>query len=111
MSISIRIILSSALLCIPMVYSVACGGQAPVADQHQEAQVVQAGGGEQVKAPKSFDGKPPVGTKARCVVMGYEFIVSENTESSVYKGKTYVFCCPGCKGQFEADPEKFLKKS
>ncbi|MGM0406066.1 MAG: YHS domain-containing protein [Thermoplasmatota archaeon] len=25
-----------------------------------------------------------------------------------YKGKTYYFCAPGCKAQFEEDPEKYL---
>jgi YHS domain-containing protein len=24
-----------------------------------------------------------------------------------YKGKKVYFCCPGCKGKFEADPEKY----
>jgi YHS domain-containing protein len=27
---------------------------------------------------------------------------------SVYKGKTYYFCAPGCKKAFDKDPEKFL---
>ncbi|RPI30197.1 MAG: YHS domain-containing protein [Chloroflexota bacterium] len=26
-----------------------------------------------------------------------------------YKGKTYYFCSPGCKADFEKDPEKYLK--
>ncbi len=25
-----------------------------------------------------------------------------------YKGKIYYFCAPGCKAQFEEDPEKYL---
>ena len=25
-----------------------------------------------------------------------------------YKGKTYYFCAPGCKADFEKDPEKYL---
>ena len=25
---------------------------------------------------------------------------------TVYKGKTYYFCAPGCKAAFEKDPEK-----
>jgi YHS domain-containing protein len=25
-----------------------------------------------------------------------------------YKGKTYYFCAPGCKKQFEKDPGKYL---
>lgn len=28
--------------------------------------------------------------------------------SYTYKGTTYYFCAPGCKVQFEKDPEKFL---
>jgi Cu+-exporting ATPase len=27
---------------------------------------------------------------------------------SVYKGKTYYFCAPGCKSAFDKDPEKYL---
>jgi Cu+-exporting ATPase len=26
-----------------------------------------------------------------------------------YKGKTYYFCSPGCKADFEKDPERYLK--
>jgi YHS domain-containing protein len=28
---------------------------------------------------------------------------------SEYKGKKYYFCAPGCKKQFEADPEKYAE--
>jgi len=28
---------------------------------------------------------------------------------SVYKGKTYYFCAPGCKIAFDENPEKYLK--
>jgi YHS domain-containing protein len=27
-----------------------------------------------------------------------------------YKGKKVYFCCPGCKEQFEKEPEKYLGK-
>ncbi|MBN2526181.1 MAG: YHS domain-containing protein [Deltaproteobacteria bacterium] len=40
--------------------------------------------------------------------MKNEFAVSDSTQFSEYKGKFYVFCCPGCKPQFDADPEKYL---
>ncbi len=30
---------------------------------------------------------------------------------SDYKGRTYYFCCPGCKASFERDPEKYLTPS
>ncbi|NJE41946.1 YHS domain-containing protein [Thermococcus sp. GR6] len=37
--------------------------------------------------------------------------VSEETEFKVeYSGKTYYFCSPHCKAQFEADPEKYVKE-
>ncbi len=55
-----------------------------------------------------FDKMPPVGTPAKCPVMGSEFKVKEDSEFAVYQGKTYVFCCPGCKPQFEKDPEKYI---
>lgn len=28
--------------------------------------------------------------------------------TSVYKGKTYYFCAPGCKAAFDRDPERYL---
>ena len=59
--------------------------------------------------PVAFDAPPPVGTKAHCPVMGNDFTVSEGTARSEHKGKHYVFCCPGCKPGFDADPEKYLK--
>ena len=31
--------------------------------------------------------------------------------SSEYKQKQYFFCSSNCKGQFDNDPEKFIKKS
>jgi YHS domain-containing protein len=27
---------------------------------------------------------------------------------TVYKGKTYYFCAPGCKAEFEENPEKYV---
>ncbi|MBI3947285.1 MAG: YHS domain-containing protein [Armatimonadetes bacterium] len=29
---------------------------------------------------------------------------------SVYKGKTYYFCCKGCKPQFDKNPAKHIGK-
>ena len=28
--------------------------------------------------------------------------------TSIYKGKTYYFCAPGCKREFDKDPEKYV---
>ena len=37
--------------------------------------------------------------------------VDEKTakHKSVYNGKTYYFCAPGCKFVFDENPEKYLK--
>jgi YHS domain-containing protein len=46
-----------------------------------------------------------------CPVSGDSFKKSEFTESMDYEGKTYYFCCAGCKDKFEKNPEKYAKKS
>ncbi len=56
-----------------------------------------------------FDGMPATGTRAFCPVLKNEFEVTPNSTHSVYKGKTYVFCCPGCKPRFDENPEKYIK--
>lgn len=40
-----------------------------------------------------------------------KMIVDEKTAKykTVYNGKTYYFCAPGCKIAFKATPEKFLE--
>jgi YHS domain-containing protein len=60
-------------------------------------------------APKSFDKPPALGTQATCPVMGGKFAVKKNTTRSEHKGKHYVFCCPGCKPKFDANPGKYTK--
>lgn len=37
--------------------------------------------------------------------------VDEKTAAakSEYQGKTYYFCAPGCKKEFDSNPEKYLK--
>jgi len=42
-----------------------------------------------------------------CPVMGGEINKAIFTE---YKGKKVYFCCPACKGKFEANPEKYIDK-
>lgn len=42
-----------------------------------------------------------------CPVMGGAVNKDIFTE---YQGKKVYFCCPACKGQFEADPQKYLAK-
>jgi len=48
-------------------------------------------------------------TTVLCPVMGGKVANLKNAPKSVYKGKTYYFCCPGCKPMFDKDPEKYIK--
>jgi len=61
------------------------------------------------KPPVVFDKSQAVGTKATCPVTGESFTITKDTANSQYQGKYVYFCCPACKPQFDADPEKFLK--
>ncbi len=51
-----------------------------------------------------------LGNKVICPVMGGAFNITEKSKKSVYQGKVYYFCCPGCKAPFEKNPEKYLKE-
>jgi len=42
-------------------------------------------------------------------VCGMEVKEDEAAATSVYKGKTYYFCAPGCKKKFDEHPEAYLK--
>ena len=42
-----------------------------------------------------------------CPVMGGAINKELYTE---YKGKKVYFCCPGCKGKFEKEPDKYMSK-
>jgi YHS domain-containing protein len=46
---------------------------------------------------------------AVCPVMGTKIPdVTKAAGTSVYKGKTYYFCCPGCKTAFDQNPAKYV---
>jgi YHS domain-containing protein len=45
---------------------------------------------------------------AKDVVCGME-VEEKKAPKSVYKGRTYYFCSPACKMQFDRDPEQYLK--
>jgi YHS domain-containing protein len=34
--------------------------------------------------------------------------IGEGTPSLVHDGQVYYFCCPGCYGQFQREPARFL---
>ena len=75
-----------------------------------QAKPADAGkGAVQKKAPKTFSSPQKEGTKATCPISNEEFTIAKDTEHSEYKGKYVYFCCPGCKGSFDKNPEAYLK--
>jgi YHS domain-containing protein len=64
---------------------------------------------------KKHTAKAPAAKKvvsAVCPVMGTKIPdVSKAAGKSVYKGKTYYFCCAGCKPKFDKNPEKYIKQT
>ena len=47
-----------------------------------------------------------------CPVMGNEIASTVKASGkSVYKGKTYYFCCPACKPMFDKNPAKYVKSA
>lgn len=65
--------------------------------------------GSKNKAPSA----PPKAkvVSAVCPVMGNKIPdVRRAAGKSVYKGKTYYFCCSGCKPLFDKNPGKYVNK-
>jgi YHS domain-containing protein len=60
---------------------------------------------EGVKKP----GEAKPGDKSTCTVTGEEIDVTADSPHSEHNGKTYYFCCTGCKKKFDADPSKYTK--
>lgn len=56
---------------------------------------------------KPGEAKP--GDKSTCTVTGEEIDVTADSPHSEHNGKTYYFCCGGCKKKFDADPSKYTK--
>ena len=44
-------------------------------------------------------------------VCGMEVDPKTASNKSIYEGKTYYFCSPGCKKAFEKDPKKYIGKT
>ena len=47
--------------------------------------------------------------KIQCPVMKNWILPSEAADKTEYNGKTYYFCCGGCKEKFLAEPEKYIE--
>lgn len=46
--------------------------------------------------------------KVQCPVMKTWILPSEAADSAEYNGKTYYFCCGGCKEQFLQNPDTYI---
>ena len=54
--------------------------------------------------------KPAPKVALVCPVTGEKIAsVKDAVGSSTYKGKTYYFCCSGCKPMFDKNPAKYVK--
>jgi YHS domain-containing protein len=49
--------------------------------------------------------------KVVCAVTGETMLKSQAKATYEYQGKTYYFCCNGCKEKFVKDPEKYIGKT
>ena len=45
-----------------------------------------------------------------CPVLKTKIKPAEASDTTVYKGKKYYFCCAGCKPLFIKNPEKYLNQ-
>ena len=61
--------------------------------------------------PAVFASPQKEGTQASCPVTGEVFTIAKDTAHAEYKGKHVYFCCPGCKPQFDKEPERFIKSA
>lgn len=43
-------------------------------------------------------------------VCGMEIIANEAAAQSTYQERTYYFCAPGCKVQFDQNPEEYVQE-
>lgn len=101
-----------------VISGAACGGSpsAPPAAPEGAPAAPEAAAPKQATANEpAEDLKPPgeagIGDKTKCPVSGEVFTVTDASPHTEVDGKTYFFCCPGCKEKFENDPKKFLEAS
>ena len=85
-------------------YYFCCAGCKPEFDKNPAKYVGQK------KAANSAP-KKVAATSLTCPVTGEKIASADKAAGkSDFNGKTYYFCCGGCKSQFDADPAKFTSK-
>jgi YHS domain-containing protein len=101
--------LSSSFFAVALGLSLAaCGGEAAQkpAEAPKGAEAKPASNAK-IVAP----GNAKIGDTSKCPVSGEEFVVEASSPKAEFEGKTYYFCCSGCKKKFESDPKKFLSEN
>ncbi|MSQ83782.1 MAG: YHS domain-containing protein [Myxococcales bacterium] len=83
----------------------ACGGAQTKADPAPQAAVAAPAAAATAPAPAAVAAVPA--GEVKCPVSGEVFTPSASSPSADHNGKTYYFCCGGCKRKFEAAPDKF----
>jgi YHS domain-containing protein len=58
------------------------------------------------KTPAKPAAKP---AETHCAVMGDKIKDASKASKSTFNGKTYYFCCAGCKPEFDKNPAKYAK--
>ncbi len=99
----------SFVACVTIL--AACGGQHSEAASPSDGAKPAAAAGATPAASIKAPGDAKVGDTSKCPVTGEEFTVEASSPHAEHDGKTYYFCCGGCKKKFEADPSKFVKKT
>jgi YHS domain-containing protein len=101
----------ASLFALTVVVGCGGGAQAPLTpasepqEEHHASKPAAEEASKDIKAP----GEAKPGDVSRCTVTGEEIEVTADMPHAEHEGKTYYFCCPGCKKKFEADPSKFTK--
>jgi YHS domain-containing protein len=67
------------------------------------------GGGQRTSMPGMPGEVNLGGDVVECPVMGTKMNKADAYSSTVYKGKTYYFCCAACVEPFKKNPEKYIK--
>ena len=65
--------------------------------------------GNNCGAAQQTSSQDMVEEKVQCPVMKNWVLPSEAADKTEYNGKTYYFCCGGCKEKFLAEPEKYIE--
>ena len=66
-------------------------------------------GGRTSQPVSEMSGAALTAAAVTCPVTGEKIDPAKAYAKTVYKGKTYYFCCAGCPEEFKKNPEKYAK--